>query len=139
MTRMRQSLVEQILSHAEDTYPHECCGFVLGHVADGARVATEVRRAGNERQDSPKNRYQIAPEEFLRVEREARSEGLEVLGFYHSHPDHPPVPSEYDREHAWPWYVYLIVPVAAGRAGSPRAFVLQDPERVFVEEGVEKT
>jgi proteasome lid subunit RPN8/RPN11 len=131
--RLPAALVESIRAHGEETYPHECCGFLLGSTQAGVPTVSESRRAGNRREDSPQNRYLIAPEEFLETDRAARREGLDIVGFYHSHPDVPAVPSEYDREHAWPWYCYVIVPVASGRAGAPRAWVLRDPDRVFDE------
>ncbi len=132
--RLARDLLETILAHAERSYPEECCGFLLGSATEEGKCVSEIRAAGNRRDDSPRNRYSIAPEEFLVAERESRSRGLEILGFYHSHPDHPAVPSEYDREHAWAWYSYLIVPVSAGRAGAPRSYVLEEQIRSFEEE-----
>src|SRR5512134_2612416 len=101
-------------AHAAAAYPHECCGFLVGERSDGHAIVTDLVRASNAREDSPRNRYLIPPEEFARVLRDADRKGLDVLGFYHSHPDAPARPSEYDREHAWPAYAYFVLAVAAG-------------------------
>jgi proteasome lid subunit RPN8/RPN11 len=107
---------DAIRDHGRETYPHECCGFLLGAAGGGA--VAEIARATNARVDSPANRYLIPPAEFVRVQRDADRRGLEIVGFYHSHPDHPARPSAFDKEHAWPGYAYLIVEVAGGE---PRA------------------
>ncbi len=105
-----------IAGHARAAYPHECCGFLLGPPSpDGGSVAvSELAPATNTRHDSPHDRYRIAPEEFVRVQREADRRGLDIVGFYHSHPDHPARPSAFDRAHAWAGYAYLIVAVERG-------------------------
>jgi proteasome lid subunit RPN8/RPN11 len=110
--RLAPAHADAIRAHGRETYPHECCGFLLG--AAGGSAVTEVARASNARVDSPANRYLIPPEEFVRVQRDADRRGLEIVGFYHSHPDHPAQPSAFDRDHAWPGYAYLIVAVAGG-------------------------
>ena len=117
-----------IREHAREAYPHECCGFLLGRFDEDVRIVAGLARADNARADSPRNRYSIAPKDFLRVERAARERGHEVVGFYHSHPDHPARPSEFDREHAWPVYAYLIVSVHAGEPGELTAWRLA-PDR----------
>jgi proteasome lid subunit RPN8/RPN11 len=91
----------------------------------------------NLREDARSNRYLIAPEQLLAVDRSAREAGLEVLGFFHSHPDHPPEPSGFDREHAWPWYSYLIVAVERGRNAGQRAWRLREDRSAFDEEPIE--
>ena len=136
--KLKTLLGKAILAHAEGSYPVECCGFLLGNATGGHKSVIQIRPAGNLRADSPTTRYSIAPQEFLEAEREGRGLGLDIVGFYHSHPDHPAVPSEYDRQYAWAWYSYLIVPVSAGRAGTPRSWVLADPARVFEEEPLEE-
>ena len=88
----------------------------------------------NARSDAPHNRYLIAPEAFIEAEAELARGGLEVVGVYHSHPDHRPVPSAFDREHAWPWLSYMIVGVARGRAQEARSWTLADDRRAFREE-----
>src|SRR5215813_891759 len=94
--------LEAIRRHAEASYPEECCGFLLGTL-EGERTRIErVVAAGNEREESRHNRYLIRPESVLAVHKEARLLGCDIVGYYHSHPDHPARPSEFDRDHAWP-------------------------------------
>jgi proteasome lid subunit RPN8/RPN11 len=80
---------EALRAHGEETYPHECCGVLLGHAGDEANQVTEIVRAGNTRTDSAHNRYHIDPAELIRIQRQARKAELDIVGFYHSHPDHP--------------------------------------------------
>jgi proteasome lid subunit RPN8/RPN11 len=127
-----------IRAHAEETYPHECCGFLIGRAAGDEREARRVTRADNQRSDSPRNRYLISPEAYLRAEQEAEEGGLEVIGFYHSHPDAPPRPSEFDRSHALPGCSYVIVGVEGGRAGDLRSWLLADDHRAFAEEPIRR-
>jgi proteasome lid subunit RPN8/RPN11 len=127
-----------VARHAVATYPEECCGVLLGAPppAEGPPVGRVERLLAldNERADSRHNRFLITPERVLEVHREARRLGLEVLGYYHSHPDHPAVPSEYDREHAWPGMSYVIVSVRAGQAAETRSWRLADDRSRFEEE-----
>src|SRR6185295_19601294 len=114
--------------------PDECCGFLIG-TTDGTSAAVErVLAAGNERQESRHNRYLISPETVLAAHREARALGLDVVGYYHSHPDHPARPSEFDREHAWPGLSYVIVAVQDGRVAEARSWRLSDDRERFEEE-----
>jgi proteasome lid subunit RPN8/RPN11 len=129
--------LEAIRRHGEATYPEECCGFLLGTAA-GAETAVERTVAvENERPDSRHNRFVIQPETVLAAHKEARALGLEVVGYYHSHPDHPARPSEFDREHAWPGLSYLIVAVANGKAQDARSWRLSDDRERFEEEEVD--
>lgn len=114
-----------IRAHGEETYPHECCGALLGrHTLEGWRV-TESVRAGNTRTDSAHNRYQIAPIELIRIQRSAREKGLEIAGFYHSHPDHPAQWSATDFGEAhWLGCSYVITSVVRGEAGVTNSFFL---------------
>jgi proteasome lid subunit RPN8/RPN11 len=126
----------QMTAHGEETYPHECCGFLLGR-RDGDRKRVEVvRRAGNARDDSPRNRYLITPEEMLHAERDARQAGQVILGFYHSHPDVPARPSQYDLEHAWPVYSFVIMSVRQGKATEMFSWVLVEDQSRFEEEAM---
>ncbi|HEY0511543.1 MAG TPA: M67 family metallopeptidase [Thermoanaerobaculia bacterium] len=130
--------------HAEASYPEECCGFLIGHAgADTADTAdtTLVERVlpvANERQDSRHNRYVINPETVLAAHKEARAAGADVVGYYHSHPDHPSRPSEFDRDHAWPGLSYLIVSVRKGRAEDARSWRLSDDRERFDEETIDQ-
>jgi proteasome lid subunit RPN8/RPN11 len=136
MIRLTEELRKTIAAHGEETYPHECCGFLLGAVTDDeVKVVREAQPAPNAREDSPQNRYLIPPEAYLKAEKAARPRGLQILGFYHSHPDVAARPSEYDRQHAWPWYTYLILSVRAGRADELNAWVIpEDAEQFAAEE-----
>ena len=89
---------------------------VMVGAADTFKVAVALAWELQTRDDSPRNRFSVTSEDVLSAEKAAREQGLEVVGWYHSHPDHPARPSEYDREHAWPWYSYIIVSVQIGRA-----------------------
>ncbi len=123
--------VRAMREHGHATYPHECCGFLVGDRRDGVLVVTELVPASNAREDSPKNRYLIPPDEFARVQRDADRRGLDIVGFYHSHPDAPARPSEYDREHAWPASAYFVLNVTQGEAGELGAFELSDDHSAF--------
>jgi hypothetical protein len=106
--------------HGEETYPHECCGVLLGRTDDGgARVVTSTARCGNTRTDSPQNRYNIDPRELVRIQREGRERGEEIVGFYHSHPDHPA---------HWFGCSYIITSVEKGTAAITNSFELAGSE-----------
>jgi proteasome lid subunit RPN8/RPN11 len=124
MLRMAGSLVEEIRRQAEQAYPAECCGLLAGQAGDPKEVSRLVPMA-NRRTDDPR-RYLISPDDLRRAEAELRADGLEIIGCYHSHPDHPADPSAYDTEQAWPWYSYLIVRVDRGRAAEMASWVLSD-------------
>jgi proteasome lid subunit RPN8/RPN11 len=127
--KLAAGLAEAIRAHGKEAYPHECCGFLLGAPGE----VREIARASNAREDSPQNRYLIPPIEFVRVQRDADARGLDVIGFYHSHPDHPARPSAFDREQAWPGYAYLIAAVAGGVPGELRGFRFEQPDEPFAE------
>ena len=109
--RIREELSGRIRAHGAETYPHECCGALLGSDGDGTREIAEIVPLTNQRNDSPRNRFSITPEDVRDADAAARKAGLDLIGWYHSHPDAPARPSEFDREHAWPWYSYIIVSV----------------------------
>lgn len=123
-----------IRTHACEEYPHECCGALLGTEEDGRRVIQQVIRLANERTDERERRFYVSPQQVLMAERQARATGLTLLGFYHSHPNHPAVPSEYDREHALPYYSYPIVSVMQGVATELRSWRLREDRSGFEEE-----
>jgi proteasome lid subunit RPN8/RPN11 len=120
-----EPVYDAIRAHGEETYPHECCGALLGlPTPDGWRVVDSVR-AGNTRTDSAHNRYQIAPIELVRIQRSAKEKGLEIAGFYHSHPDHPAQWSATDFAEAhWLGCSYVITSVAKGEAADTNSFLL---------------
>jgi proteasome lid subunit RPN8/RPN11 len=136
MVQLTPAQREQMTAHGERTYPHECCGFLIGRRQEGRKRVEEVRPAGNARDDSPRNRYLISPEEMFRAERDARQAGQEVLGFYHSHPDVPARPSQYDLDHAWPVYSFLIMSVNQGRATEMHSWVMVEDQSRFEEEEI---
>lgn len=124
--RIPVSVYESMRAHGEETYPHECCGALLGHcVQPGSWTIVAAVRAGNTRTDSAHNRYQIAPLELVHIERNARKQGLDIGGFYHSHPDHPAQwsPTDFAEAH-WLGCAYVITEVAQGKAATTNAFLL---------------
>jgi proteasome lid subunit RPN8/RPN11 len=127
----------RIRAHLCRIYPDEGCGVLLGRDGEGAREVVGVVPLENRHGDSLHNRYLVAPEQFLAAERAARNAGIEVIGFFHSHPDHPPRPSAFDLQHAWPYYSYLIVNVTRGEAAEARSWRLVDDRSRFEEERLE--
>lgn len=134
--RLRAAHTERVHSHLCRAYPEEGCGVLLGREDAGVREVVRIVELDNDRDDSRHNRYVISPEQFLRAEQEARAAGLDVVGFYHSHPDHPARPSAFDLEHAWPWYSYVIVSVAHGRVADMRSWRLREDRSAFDPEPV---
>lgn len=129
-----QAEIDRIGGEGEATYPHECCGLLIGRWINGKeRVVEDIRPMENARFDSPENRYLIRPEKLLGIIREVESQDQEVVGFYHSHPDVAAVPSTFDHEHAWPGYSYLIVRVVGGRQRETRAWALTEDRGEFLE------
>jgi proteasome lid subunit RPN8/RPN11 len=120
-----QKLYDSIRRHGEETYPHECCGVLLGRSTPEGWSVAEAVRAGNTRTDSAHNRYQIAPIELVKIQREAHRQGLDIAGFYHSHPDHPAQWSETDLAEAhWIGCSYVIIEVVQGKAKTTNSFLL---------------
>jgi proteasome lid subunit RPN8/RPN11 len=139
MTRIELTTVQDtaIRTHGERAYAQECCGFLLGSAGAEARSVVKVLPAMNDRGEEERhNRFTISPEAFLRAEKAAREEKLDVLGFYHSHPNAPARPSAYDLEHAWPWYSYVIVSVQDGQAKEMTSWVLDDDRSQFHEQSI---
>jgi len=137
--RLAPAELEQVQAHLARAYPEEGCGVLVGRDEGERRVVERVVVFENQREDSRRNRYLISPEQLLVVEREARQEGLDVVGFFHSHPDHPAFPSAFDLEHAWPYYSYLIVSVADRQVGEARAWRLAPDRSRFEPETLEPT
>ena len=140
MLTIRQSEFHALRRHGEETYPHECCGVMLGHVEGDERVVEAVVRAGNTRVDSPQNRYNIDPRELVRIQRESRERGLDIVGFYHSHPDCPARWSQTDLAEAhWVGCSYVITSVEQGRAAVTNSFALEgtgEEDKRFTDEPV---
>jgi len=118
---------EMIDRHAEATYPDECCGIMLGRQVDGQRIVEELIEIENQWDEAERRRrFLITPRQYMQAEKQASQAGLDLLGFYHSHPDAPARPSEFDREHAWPFYTYLIAGVAGGTTVDLTGWQLRD-------------
>lgn len=129
MITIAEQQLTEIREHGVRDYPYECCGLLLGRYQAEGKVVSETYPISNAREESAKrNRFLITPEELLRGERYARENDFEVVGFYHSHPDSPAVPSQYDLEHAWPTYSYIIVSTSADRANDLFSWE-QEPDR----------
>ena len=134
--RVKQKQLDQIKNHGQQTYPYECCGFLLGTRDGETNVLAEVTPAENERQDSRETRYLITPEQYKRADDYARRRGLGVIGYYHSHPDHPAAPSGYDLDHScWPGESYIIVAIELGKAAALNSFTKPDYTR-FEQEAI---
>jgi proteasome lid subunit RPN8/RPN11 len=135
--KIGEDLVQRIHAHGVETYPHECCGALLGRDADASRELVDLLPLANRRNDSPRNRFELAPDDVRMAEKTAREQRLELLGWYHSHPDAPARPSEFDREHAWPWYSYIIVSVEKSEARDMTSWRLQDDRSAYDMEAIE--
>ena len=123
---MPPKLRSAIHTHCRAEYPHECCGALIGTLSGDLKTVVRTERLENAEPNSPERRFVIDPAQLLAVERAARQEGLDVIGFYHSHPDAPARPSPTDLEWAWPVYSYLIVSVTGGDIADTRSYVLAE-------------
>jgi proteasome lid subunit RPN8/RPN11 len=151
--QLNQTQTEAIRQHSVRDYPSECCGMLLGKAEGDLKQVREVVPLNNLRheasraqellpvddpgRETEKNRFLIDPLDQLRVEKDARARGLDVVGYYHSHPDHPARPSNYDRDHAWPWYSYVIIAVEQGVPKDLTSWVLAEDRSIFHREQVE--
>jgi proteasome lid subunit RPN8/RPN11 len=126
-----RELIESIREHGKRAYPNECCGVLLGRIENSRKSVVKLRPMENAREDSPQNRYLISSRDLLEAEKAARALGLDIVGVYHSHPDHPARPSEFDREHAFPWYSYIIVSVRGGEPLDLTSWTLRDDRSAF--------
>lgn len=129
MITIAETLLNEIREHGVRDYPYECCGLLLGRYTENGKLVRETYPISNAREESAKrNRFLITPDELMRGERYAANHDLEIVGFYHSHPDSPAVPSNYDLEHAWPTYSYIIVSTRAEQATDLFSWE-QEPDR----------
>jgi len=115
--------------HGQQTYPHECCGALVGR----GGFVTDIVALPNTTDEGPRRRFMVRPSDYQLAERRATELGGELLGFYHSHPDHPARPSQYDLDHAWPTFAYIIVAVADGAAADMTVWYLQEDRSRFEE------
>jgi proteasome lid subunit RPN8/RPN11 len=148
---MSHDLAERIRHHGAETFPYECCGALLGRdsvvaekvnaqdaaQSEAPREVLELFPLVNRRDDSPRNRFAVTADDVRDAEKAAREHGFEVIGWYHSHPDHPARPSDFDREHAWPWYSYVIVSVMAGKPADMTSWRLNDDRQNYSAEDIE--
>ncbi|MGH9329315.1 MAG: Mov34/MPN/PAD-1 family protein [Vicinamibacterales bacterium] len=159
MSRLRiaDGALEAIRRHAAETYPDECCGALIGHADSGSPRAAEsasssaagsaqplqsvisVVPLANTTDEGARTRFLVRPADYRHAEARARADGAELVGFYHSHPDHPARPSEHDLDHAWPNLSYVIVAVERGRPGAIASWRLRADRTTFDEEGLEET
>lgn len=141
MLRITYSNYVALRAHGEETFPHECCGVLLGKSTPEGNLVSEIIRAGNTRTDSAHNRYNIAPEELIKIQRQSRKLGLDIVGFYHSHPDHPAQWSQTDFNEAhWVGCSYVITAVASGKATTTNSFLLtgtNEEDKKFLDEPIE--
>jgi proteasome lid subunit RPN8/RPN11 len=141
MLKLSQSLYHALRTHGEETYPHECCGVLLGQMDGDTRTVTSAARAGNTRTDSAHNRYNIDPRDLIRIQREGRNRGEDIVGFYHSHPDHPAQWSQTDFAEAhWFGCSYVITSVEKGKAVMTNSFELtgmDEADKEFLDEKIE--
>jgi proteasome lid subunit RPN8/RPN11 len=128
--QLAAGVADAIRAHGVDTYPHECCGALVGR--DGE--VTAAVPLPNTTDEGPRRRFLVRPSDYQQAERAADGAGAALLGFYHSHPDHPARPSQYDLDHAWPNFSYIIVSVAAGVAADVRSWKLRGDRSAFDEE-----
>jgi len=134
--RIAQALLEDIIAHARGCYPEECCGLLIGRREPRFSV-TRIHRAANLNRSRAHDRYEIDPREFHQVDKTTWGTEEEIIGFYHSHPGHPPFPSAFDRERAWSSYCYLIIGVNAEGESDSRAWVWRESPPRWEEEPLE--
>ncbi len=140
MIRIPKGVLDEIRGQGARAYPEECCGALVGRTNGGGEKTVALTHPfENRHPEGRERRYWVGPDAYRDAESWARQHGLDVVGIYHSHPDHPARPSEYDREHAWPWYSYLIVSVEGGTPTGLHSWVLTDDRDRFDAEEVECT
>ena len=128
--QLRQGVPDAIRRHGAETYPDECCGALLGQ--DG--VVSGTFALPNTTEEGPRRRFLVRPDDYRQAEKRAREAGGDLLGFYHSHPDHPARPSQYDLDHAWPFFSYIIVSVQKGEPQDMTSWRLREDRSAFDQE-----
>lgn len=135
LLKLKQEHAAAIQVHGETAYPDECCGLMLGRLLQGDKLILELLPAENAREERARhNRFLISPQAMFQAEKLARTKGMDVLGFYHSHPDAEARPSQYDLDHAWPFYSYVIVSVSQGKAEAMTCWRLDENRSCFSSE-----
>jgi len=133
MITIPASLLRRVYDHTEASYPHECCGLMIGAIGENKEVHA-FRTCKNLNTERAHDRYDMDPLDMLRVEREFENSPWDIIGIYHSHPDHPSRPSQTDTDRAWPAYSYVIISVQKGTVATAQSWVLNEGERKFYEE-----
>mgnify|MGYP001772941914 CR=1 FL=1 len=131
MIHLTEEIISEIKSHGEKTYPEECCGILLGKFEIDKKFVFEILKIENSRETERERRFLITPQDYIKAERYAREKGFDIVGIYHSHPDHPAKPSDYDREHALPFLSYIIVSVENGITKEINSWVLSEDRVKF--------
>jgi len=137
MLKLNHNSLRRIQLHAMRTYPEECCGVLLGKGEGNARIVRSVVELRNQNDANRERRFLVTPEDYRKAEEHAQREGIEILGFYHSHPDHPAAPSQFDLEHALPNWSYVIISVDDGVPGAMASWSLQHDRSHFEQEKIE--
>lgn len=136
MILLGTEILHQIIAHAKRVYPEECCGIMMG-LGNLTRSVKEIYPVPNINTERAHDRYEIAPEDFFKADGSAREKGLEIIGFYHSHPSHPPIPSAFDKQNAWPEYSYFIISIGEDRETTLKSWMFDEIKGVFEEEEVQ--
>ena len=137
MIAINEEQIAHMRAHGERDYPYECCGLMLGQFDGATKRVLETYAISNAREEAAKrNRFLIRPEELMQGEKYAREKGLDVVGFYHSHPDDVAVPSQYDLEHAWPTYSYIVMSVEKACTVDLRSWEMESDRSRFNEEQI---
>ena len=138
MLKLTKEIEEKIRTAGAEAYPNECCGILFGNDVDGGHAVKALKPIDNARESGEQyHRFLITAEDMVQAELEARKLGLDIVGFYHSHPDHPARPSDYDRDHALPFYSYIILRVAEGQPELMTSWQLQLSREAFDSEELE--
>ncbi len=133
---MKQTAYELMLQHIQGSYPYECCGLLLGKAAPEKKEVLEIFKAENLNKERAQDRYELNPKDFLRADRRSREKKMQIVGIYHSHPDHPARPSAVDTERAWEGYSYVIVSVNGVKECEANSFALNAKKKSFEQEAM---
>ncbi|NND95084.1 MAG: M67 family metallopeptidase [Flavobacteriales bacterium] len=138
MAILNNHIADSIKAHGERTYPFECCGFLFGKDENDVRQISDIMPVENNQKENKERRFLVSPGDYLRAEKYAEIKGLSLIGIYHSHPDHPAIPSEHDRKQAMPFFSYLIVSIQKGIAAETRSWLLGSDMQFKEEQLIEK-
>ena len=134
MIEIPSSVLREIYDHTESSYPNECCGLMIGTIDGDSHFVRTFRKCGNLNTERARDRYEMDPMDMLRTQREFEKGPWDIVGIYHSHPDHPSRPSQTDTDRAWPGYSYVIISVQKGTVATANSWLLNEGEKKFYEE-----